>query len=90
MALPEQRLVYSVEEYLELERQADERHQYIDGEIFEMSGESLAHSRIGINLAGELHGQLRGKPCEALSPNMKVRSGPYLKGKQALNISLSL
>lgn len=82
MALPEQRVVYSVEEYLALERQADERHQYLDGEIFEMSGESLAHSRIGINFLGELHSQLKGKPCEALSPNMKVRSGPYLKGQR--------
>ena len=66
MALPEQKLVYSAEEYLELERQADERHQFIDGEILAMAGESLSHSRIGINFAGELHSQLRGKPCEAL------------------------
>lgn len=82
MALPEQRVVYSVEEYLALERQADERHQYIDGVIYEMAGESLYHSRIGVNFAGGLHSQLRGKPCEALSPNMKVRSGPYVNGKR--------
>jgi Uma2 family endonuclease len=39
-----------------------------------MAGESLPHSRICINLSGEVRSQLKGKPCEALSPNMKVRT----------------
>src|SRR5260370_26307953 len=82
MALPEQRLSYTVEQYLELERKAEERHEFLDGQIYEMSGESLAHSQIGANFSGELHAQLRGKPCQVLSPNMKVRSGPYIKGQR--------
>jgi Uma2 family endonuclease len=73
MSLAESRLRYTVEEYLELERQSDVRHEYLDGQIYEMAGESLAHSRICINLAGEVRAQLKGKPCEALSPNMKVQ-----------------
>ena len=44
-----------------------------------MAGESLAHSDICINLAGELRAQLKGRDCRATSPNMKVRSGPYIK-----------
>ncbi|MEJ7708512.1 MAG: Uma2 family endonuclease [Pyrinomonadaceae bacterium] len=36
---------YTVEEYLRMERAADVRHEYLDGEIFEMAGESLAHGR---------------------------------------------
>lgn len=74
MALPERQLLYTVDEYLEMERASEERHEYIDGHIVLMSGESLAHSRICINLAGEVRAQLRGTPCEALSPNMKVRA----------------
>ena len=35
---------YSVEEYLELERKAEERHQYLDGYIFAMAGESPEHA----------------------------------------------
>ena len=80
MALPQSKLVCTVEQYLEFERQSEERHQFIDGEIFEMAGESLAHSRIGTNFIRELSTTLRGKPCEVLSPSMKIRSGPHIKG----------
>jgi Uma2 family endonuclease len=66
----------SAADYLAFERGAVERHQFVDGEIFAMAGESLAHSTITANLIMSLGGQLRGKPCRALSPNMKIRSGP--------------
>ena len=82
MVLPQSRTLYTVEEYLDLERRADERHEYLDGEIYEMSGESLAHSQLCISLAVSLGNQLLGKVCQALSPNMKVRSGPFIKGQR--------
>ena len=62
------------EDYLTFERESTSRHDYLDGKIFEMAGESLSHSRICINLGGEVRFKLKGKPCEALSPNMKVRT----------------
>ena len=62
------------EEYLEFEREAEFRHEYIDGEIYEMAGESLSHSRVSVNLGGEVRNKLKGKNCEALSANMKVRT----------------
>lgn len=65
---------YSPEEYLELERQARNRHEFLDGVIYAMEGESLSHSRICTNLSGEVRSKLKGKPCEPLSPNMKVRT----------------
>lgn len=79
MAVPKEKLLCTADQYLELERAAEERHEFIDGYVYKMAGESLAHSQICINLAGELRAKLRGKPCQALSPNMKVRSGPYIK-----------
>jgi Uma2 family endonuclease len=79
MAVPQEKLLYTVEQYLEMERAAEERHEYIDGYVYKMSGESLEHSRINVNLMIILGSQLRGKPCEALSPNMKVRSGLFIK-----------
>lgn len=81
MALPPQQIFYTIDEYLEMERAGDERHEYIDGFIYLMSGESLAHSRLCINLAREVSTQLRGTPCEALSPNMKVRARLHTKHK---------
>lgn len=62
------------EEYLEIEREAFERHEFLDGRVYAMAGESLSHSRICTNLSGEVRSSLRGKPCEPLSPNMKVRT----------------
>ncbi len=65
---------YTPEEYLDFEREAETRHELLDGEIYAMAGESLSHSRVCINLSGEVRDKLKGKPCEALSPNMKVRT----------------
>ncbi len=66
---------YTVEEYLKMERAADVRHEYLDGEIFEMAGESLAHGDICTNLIVELGTKLRGSHCRVLSKDTKVRSG---------------
>lgn len=76
MAIPQEKIrrLYSAEEYLELERAAEYRHEFLDGRIFLMAGESISHSRICTNLSGETRAKLKGKPCEALSPNMKVRT----------------
>src|SRR4029434_3339759 len=67
----------TVEEYLAFERASDERHEYLDGVIYAMEGESPDHGRICINLAATLVLQLRGSDCEAFSKDMKVCSGPY-------------
>ncbi|MDQ3754775.1 MAG: Uma2 family endonuclease [Acidobacteriota bacterium] len=72
MALPKQIPTYAPEDYLALERLIDERHEYLDGIVYLMAGESLNHSRICINLAREVSNQLKGRDCEALSSNMKV------------------
>lgn len=65
---------YSPEEYLEFERDARDRHEFIDGVVYAMAGESLSHSRICMNLGREAGNALKGKACETLSPNMKVRT----------------
>ena len=62
------------EDYLTFERKSDSRHEFLDGEIYQMAGESLSHSRVSVNLSGEVRSKLKGKSCEALSPNMKVRT----------------
>lgn len=76
MSLPQTEVAYSVEEYLALERGSEERHEYLDGIIYEMAGESPEHGTICTNIAGQLYSQLRRKPCQLFSKDMKVRSGP--------------
>ena len=51
------------EEYLELDRQADYRSEYFDGQVYAMSGGSHDHSIIIGNLVGELRTALRGTGC---------------------------
>jgi Uma2 family endonuclease len=74
MALPQEKLLLTPEQYLDFERGSEERHEYYDGYLITMAGESLSHSRICVNIAREISTLLRGTPCEALSPNMKVRT----------------
>jgi len=40
MSLPETEIRYTIEEYLDFERQSEERHEYLDGQIYAMTGES--------------------------------------------------
>jgi Uma2 family endonuclease len=61
------------DEYLAVEREAEFRSEYVDGVVYAMTGASLSHIRIVTNLTAELALQLRGRPCEALSNEMKVR-----------------
>lgn len=64
----------TAEEYLASEREAEERHEWLDGLVYKMAGESPEHSLISTNIIGELSIQLRGTPCAVYSPNMKVRA----------------
>ncbi len=75
MSLPFMLPVVSTREYLHTERRGEDRHEYLDGFVYLMAGESLAHSTICFNLAGVTHAQLQGTPCRGFSPNMKVRAG---------------
>jgi Uma2 family endonuclease len=76
MAAPKLQPRYTVDEYLALERAAEERHIYLDGEIIAMAGELLPHGQISVNVVVSLGMQLKRKPCQVLTKDMKVRSGP--------------
>ena len=55
------------EAYLASERKAKVKSEYIHGEIFAMSGASLAHTLITLDIATELNIQLRGSPCKVIT-----------------------
>lgn len=65
---------YTVEEYLALERVAETKSEFFDGEIFAMAGGSEAHNLIAGNLIGELHGALRGGRCRVYPSDMRVKT----------------
>ena len=68
------------EEYLAFERQAQRKSEFYNGEIFAMAGASRKHNLIVTNLARELSQQLKDKPCEVYSSEMRTRipNGPYV------------
>jgi len=66
----------SPEEYLEGERLAEVRHEYVDGRVYAMAGASDDHNRIAGNIFAELRERLRGHRCEPFINDMKVKIPP--------------
>jgi Uma2 family endonuclease len=64
---------YTLEEYLALERQSDERLEFWDGEIFAMSGGTLGHERVMRNAYDSLRANLKGSTCEVFASNMQIK-----------------
>ena len=64
---------YTLEEYLALERESDEKHEFWNGEIFAMSGGTLPHDLIMDNVFNRLHSQLIDKDCRVFSSNRQIK-----------------
>ena len=70
----------SPQEYLEWEKTQELRYEYIDGEVFAMTGGTKPHNRIALNLFAELDDFLAEKGCDVFISDVKVQvspSGPY-------------
>src|SRR5689334_2786280 len=63
-------------EYLEIERKAEFKSEYIAGRMYAMSGVSRRHSLIAGNLYREISSQFRGRNCEAHIADMRVNISP--------------
>ncbi|HEX7847967.1 MAG TPA: Uma2 family endonuclease [Chitinophagaceae bacterium] len=63
---------FTIEEYLEWENAADEKHEYYKGEIFAMSGAKGAHNEISSNLMTSLGSKLKGKNCKPYGSDLRV------------------
>lgn len=63
----------SAEEYLEIERAAETRSEYVNGEIVSMPGGTFNHDAITGNIQRLIGNQLVGRPCRVFTANMKVR-----------------
>ncbi len=61
------------EQYLELERTAEYKSEYYDGEMVAMSGAREAHNLITLNLARLLHDHVRSRGCRVYSLDVRVQ-----------------
>lgn len=57
-------------DYLTLERQSEVKHEFINGEVYAMSGASVAHIRISVNIVNLLSQQT---DCEVFNADMRVK-----------------
>jgi Uma2 family endonuclease len=70
--------LYTLEEYLELEKSSDEKFEYWDGNVWAMSRASLAHNRIVRNLNTEIDLQLRQtKNCSVFPSDLRIKVPAY-------------
>ncbi|MBI4853315.1 MAG: Uma2 family endonuclease [Acidobacteria bacterium] len=66
--------LYSIEEYFEIEKASDIKHEYVFGEIFAMSGASPNHNRISGSIYLQLEQQLLDSTCEAFITDLRTRT----------------
>ena len=63
----------SPEDYLRLERAAEFKHEYYEGEIRAMAGAKYAHNRLCANLTIEIGSQLRGRSCAVVGSDQRLQ-----------------
>jgi len=68
---PKRRL--TPEQYLEIERQAEYKSEYFNGEMFAFAGATENHVVIVGNISANFYAQLRNKKCKAYTNDMRVK-----------------
>ena len=64
---------YTLEEYLELDKTSEEKFEYFDGEVFNMSGVHPIHSLLEGRLTTSFNNQTAGRGCTIFSSNLRVK-----------------
>ncbi|MEM8599358.1 MAG: Uma2 family endonuclease [Bacteroidota bacterium] len=71
-ALPAYRLPFTAADYFAWEVEQVERHEYVRGEVFAMSGGTARHALLGARVISALTNALRGKGCDIYSSDLRV------------------
>ena len=64
---------WTPEEYLAFERASDTKHEYWDGQIYDMAGASDNHETVKTNVVTSLNTQVRKRDCKVYSSNMRIK-----------------
>lgn len=75
--LPQEKLKYTLDAYIELEKSSEERLEFWGGNIWSMSGGSSAHDQVQGNTYFALRLKLQGKPCRVFLSDMRVKVPAY-------------
>ena len=74
-----QKRIYTVDEYLEFEKNSEIKHEFVDGILIEMPGESKKANKIGGSIYMALRLGLKGKSFEVYNHDVKLRTVPGRK-----------
>ena len=69
--------IYTLEEYIELDHESEERIEFWDGYIFTLAGASNNHDQIQGNSYFALRSKLQGKSCRVFLSEMRVKVPEY-------------
>lgn len=72
-ALPQPRIDFSLQDYLDWEEKQDGRHEFVAGEVFAMTGARATHNLVAGAIYMALRQALRGSPCQVFIEGMKVQ-----------------
>ncbi len=64
---------FSLAQYLAIENDSSEKHEFYEGEISAMAGATVAHNTISVNILAHLHTQLRGKDCRPFNSDQRIK-----------------
>ena len=63
-------------EYLEFERANETKHEYLNGEVFDMAGASREHNLIVGSTYASLYSQTIDRDCEVYQSDMRLKVKP--------------
>lgn len=64
---------FSYDEYLARERETGLRHEFLDGQVFAMTGGTPEHARLIAEVSFALRGAIDPKRCRVFSADLRVR-----------------
>jgi len=64
---------YSVDDYFMVEEMSEVKHEYWNGEIFDMSGVSPEHAQIEVNITIQIGSGLAGRDCRIFPANVRIK-----------------
>src|SRR5215213_10591335 len=74
---PLKKQIYTLEEYLELDHESEEKLEFWDGHVFTLAGASANHNQVQVNALVALRNKLRRRECRVFPSDMRVGVPAY-------------
>jgi len=70
---PPRKSRFTADEYLQIEEVSQTKHEFRNGQIIDMAGGTFDHALIASNMLSAITTRLKGKPCNALGSDLRVK-----------------